>query len=59
MPDNTGMYCAYAEMWIAVKWEWTLAVNDTTPGTGSANTDALPEKQYLQSILTDDCPSQG
>jgi len=30
-------------MWIAVKWEWNLAVNDATAGTGIANTAALPE----------------
>jgi len=36
-------YCAHAKMWIAVKWEWNLAVNDATAGTGIANTAALPE----------------
>jgi lysophospholipase L1-like esterase len=52
MPNNRGLYCAYAKMWIAVKWEWNLAVNNTTAGTGSSNTGALPEYQYLQSLLT-------
>lgn len=56
-PNNTGLFCAYAEMWIAVKWEWNLGVNDSDPGTGPANTGALPEQQYLQSLLTNDCPS--
>jgi lysophospholipase L1-like esterase len=55
MPANTGMYCAYAKMWIAVKWEWNLRVNTTTAGTGTANTGGLPEEQYLQSILNTDC----
>jgi lysophospholipase L1-like esterase len=55
MPNNTGMYCAYAKMWIAVKWEWNLGVNITTPGTGTSNPNALPESQYLQSILNTDC----
>lgn len=52
MPPNTGMYCTYVKMWIAVKWDWNLAVNNTTPGTAStSNPDALPEFQYLQDIL--------
>ena len=52
MPNNKGLYCAYAKMWIAVKWEWNLAVNNTTFGTGPVNTSALPEYQYLQSLLS-------
>jgi hypothetical protein len=52
MPNNTGMYCAYAKMWIAVKWEWNLQVNDTTPGTGVNNPNKDPEAQYLASLLT-------
>jgi lysophospholipase L1-like esterase len=51
MPPNTGLYCAFAKMYIAVKWEWNLAVNNTTAGTGAANTGNLPEYQYLQSLL--------
>jgi hypothetical protein len=52
MPNNTGLYCAYAKMWIAVKWEWNLALNNTTAGTGPINTSAQPEYQYLQSLLS-------
>ena len=52
LPNNTGMYCTYAKMWIAVKWEWNLAVNNTTLGTGPSNTNSLPEFQYLQSLLS-------
>jgi hypothetical protein len=35
-----------------VKWEWNLAVNNTTAGTGTVNTGGLPEYQYLQSLLS-------
>jgi lysophospholipase L1-like esterase len=52
MPPNTGLYCAFAKMYIAAKWEWNLAVDDTTAGTGPANTSHLPEFQYLQSLLS-------
>jgi lysophospholipase L1-like esterase len=52
MPDNAGMYCAFAKMYIEVKWEWHLAVNNTTAGTGTANTGKLPEYQYLKSLLS-------
>ena len=55
MPNNTGLYCAYAKMWIAVKWEWNLGVDTTIPGTGPVNTSALPEDQYLESILNNNC----
>jgi hypothetical protein len=55
MPNNTGLYCAYAKMWIAVKWEWNLGVDTTIPGTGSVNTSALPEDEYLESILNNNC----
>jgi hypothetical protein len=55
MPVNQGMYCAYAKMWIEVKWEWNLAVNHTTAGTGPSNTNAAPEQQYLQYLLNTSC----
>ncbi len=26
LPPNEGMYCAYAKMWITVKWQWNLTI---------------------------------
>ena len=49
MPPNTGMACAYAKMWIAVKWEWNLAVSiSTTPG---GKISGASEEAALQSAL--------
>jgi len=41
MPDNKGMTCAYAKMWIAVKWDWNLAVSTAANGELAALQNAL------------------
>ena len=42
LPSNKGMYCAYAKMWIAVKWEWNLSITS-------------PEEEALAGILNNNC----
>ena len=58
MPDNTGLRCTFAKMWIAVKWEWDLGV-DLNPGSGPDNPNGLNEPDYLANILDNDCVNFG
>ena len=53
MPSNQGMYCAYAKMWIQVKWQWNLSVATEDVGTWPFpdGTTGLSEKDALQHIL--------
>jgi hypothetical protein len=57
MPNNTGMWCAYAKMWIAVKWQWNLMV--ATAPVGSyifpGQTAGMSEQGALQYILSTYC----
>jgi len=57
MPPNKGMYCAYAKMWIAVKWQWDLAVVTAPVGTVifPNQTTGLSEQGALQYLLTNYC----
>ena len=48
MPANTGMTCAYAKMWIAVKWEWSLEVGTIDDGI---NGNEPTERIFLQDTL--------
>jgi lysophospholipase L1-like esterase len=51
MPDNPGLACAYVKMWIAVKWDWNLAVS--TEDVGTINGE--DEKTFLQNTLSNSC----
>ena len=42
LPGNPGMTCAYAKMWVAVKWQWDLSI-------------APAEQSTLQGILANNC----
>ncbi len=57
LPLNQGMYCAYAKMWIAVKWQWSLKVSTRTGGTSvfPDGTTGLSEKTALQYMLSHYC----
>jgi lysophospholipase L1-like esterase len=57
VPPNQGMYCAYAKMWIAVKWQWDLAVVTAPVGTVifPNQTTGLSEQGALQYLLTNYC----
>jgi hypothetical protein len=48
MPANPGMTCAYAKMWIAVKWEWNLEVGTIADGI---NGNEPTERIFLQDTL--------
>jgi lysophospholipase L1-like esterase len=57
MPQNQGMYCAYAKMWVEVKWQWDLAVATGPVGTVifPGQTTGLSEKDALQYLLNNYC----
>jgi hypothetical protein len=57
MPANQGMYCAYAKMWIEVKWQWNLAVATADVGTVifPGQTTGLSEQAALQYLLDNYC----
>jgi hypothetical protein len=57
MPSNQGMYCAYAKMWIEVKWQWNLAVATADIGTFvfPDGTTGLSEQGALQYLLNNYC----
>jgi len=51
-PPNTAYLCAYTEMWIAIKYEWNLRVDNTTVYTGSGPGSGMTEYGYLNAVLT-------
>jgi len=54
-PPNQAYLCAYAGMWVAVKYEWNLQVDDVTVYTGSGPGNGMTELTYLTSVLSG-CP---
>jgi hypothetical protein len=57
MPANQGMWCAYAKMWIAVKWQWNLLVSAAPVGKVifPGQTTGLSEKDTLTYLLNNYC----
>lgn len=54
-PSNPSYVCAYAEMWVALKYEWNLAIDNTAVYTGSGPGNGKTELTYLQTVLQG-CP---
>jgi Domain of unknown function (DUF1994). len=50
-PPNTAYLCAYAEMWVALKYEWNLQVDITYPYQGTGPGHGMTELTYLDSVL--------
>lgn len=57
MPYNVGMFCAYAKMWIAIKWQWNLSVATSPVGSYifPGQTAGMTEKGALQYALSTYC----
>ena len=49
MPNNTGMTCPYIKAWIAVKYNWALAVSTTVDAP--SNPIGTSELTFLQNTL--------
>jgi hypothetical protein len=57
-PPNPAYVCAYAELWVAIKYEWNLRVDNVT----AANLPGRPgngytEAGYLSAILNNTAPN--
>src|SRR5262249_31999736 len=55
-PPNAQYLCSYAEMWVAVKYQWRLNL-DNAPYPGAGPGHGLTEYQYLEQILSSNDPN--
>jgi hypothetical protein len=57
-PPNTAYLCAYAEMMVAIKYQWNLQI-DNTPNTGAGLGAGYSEVGFLSAVLNDTIPTGG